>query len=200
MEMWFRNSFFMLLFSPFTSACSLDMIAGAEDEQYPVSNATLYIVPAFRIYRRPDVDPKLAELFAIKNQTALRELHNDILQLNRSKPSIKHTLVTESDNTNFEYTDYINNWKISIELYGNKHYSKNLNYQTPNGNALVDVAITKSGRLHSYKILLSAGSPNLNAAINDIIHKTAPFFIPLSLTMQKNTDVLHIAQMWQFRN
>jgi len=74
-----------------------------------------------------------------------------------------------------------------------------MKYQEPSGNALVDVAVTKSGRLHSYNILLTTGSPNLNTAIDNIIKHNTPF-APLYANISKNTDVLHITQMWQFRH
>ncbi|MFV1982746.1 MAG: hypothetical protein ACC657_04335 [Thiohalomonadales bacterium] len=199
MEMWFRNSFFILIFSPFTSACSLDMIVGAEDENFQYREPALRIVPAFRTHLSPYENPRLSEQFTAKNQTALQLLNANIKLLNRSNPAFRHTLVTENNDISLDYADYIKNWKLALEFYVNSNYPKGMKYQEPNGNALVDVAVTKSGRLHSYDILLTTGSPNLNTAIDNIIKHNTPF-APLNANITKNTDVLHITQMWQFRH
>lgn len=198
MEKWFKNIVIILIFSQLSSACSIDMIAGTEDGSFHDSEATLKILPAFRANLNANENPAIAERFATSNQTALRKIAAEIRRLNRNHPSIRHTLVTQNNDSDFQYRDYITNWKISLELYGNSHYPKGLNYQAPYGNALVDVAITRSGRLYSYKIILSTGSAKLRSAIKNIIHHKAPFS-PLSASIQKNTDVLHLTQMWQFR-
>jgi outer membrane biosynthesis protein TonB len=199
MDRWFNKLLFILIFSQISSACSIDMIVGAEDDPYIDKEATLRILPAFRSHLSADEDPRVSEQFATKNQIALRDLDAKIRQLNRLHPSIRHTLVTENNDANFDYSDYIKTWKITLEEYGNSKYPKGLVYQTPNGNALVDVAITKSGKLYSYNIVLSSGSPKLNSAVKFILDHNR-LFAPLSLNIQKNTDVLHIAQMWQFRH
>jgi len=196
MGWWFKNSFLIVIFSHLISACSIDMIAGKEDVAYQSINAPLTIVPAFRTHLSHDENPRLSEQFAIKNQTALRDLDSRIRQLNRITPKVRHTLVTE--NNDFNYNDYIRNWKSSIELYVNSQYPKGINYQRPDGNALIDVAITKSGKLFSYNVILTTGSSKLNSTIKNIIHHNLPF-APLSAEIRKNTDVLHITQMWQFR-
>ncbi len=204
MDRWLKkrlpNNLLLILFlSQFSSACSIDMIVGAEDDPYIDKEASLRILPAFRSHLSADEDPRISEQFATKNQIALRELESKIRHLNRLNPNIRHTLVTENNDSNFKYSDYIRTWKITLEEYGNAKYPKGLVYQTPNGNALVDVAITKSGKLYSYDIILGSGSPKLNYAVKYILDHNS-LFTPLSLEIQKKTDVLHIAQMWQFRH
>jgi len=200
MDTSFKKLIFILGFCQFSSACSIDMIAGMEDDPQIKNEATLNILPAFRTHLSANEDPRLSEQFASRNQAALLELKSNIRLLNRSNHAVRHTLVTQYNNSNFKYTNYIKNWKLSLELYANSQYPKSLAYQPPIGNVLVDVAITKSGKLYSYDILLSTGTPKINAVINEIIHHTAPFYAPLSSEIQTDTDVLHIAQMWQFRH
>jgi len=198
MDKWIKNTFIILIISLISSACSIDMIAGKDDGPGIKRDATLNIVPAFRTNLSLDADPRLSEQFATKNKTALFQLDANIRQLNQLNPSIRHTLVTEYNDSDFKYTDYIQNWKSRLERYGNSKYPKGLNYKTPNGNALVDVAITRSGRLYSYKIIANSGSRKLTAAVKYILDHNR-LFSPLSPSIQKDTDVLHITQMWQFR-
>lgn len=199
MERWLYKIVFISIFSQLACACSIDMIAGTEDDHNIKNEATLRILPAFRSNLSADEDPRVSEQFATKNQIALRELDAKIRQMNRLHPGTRHTLVTENNDSNFKYSDYIKTWKIALEEYGNSKYPKGLIYQTPNGNALVDVAITKSGKLYSYDIVLSSGSPKITAAVKYILDHHV-LFTPLSINIQKDTDVLHIAQMWQFRH
>jgi hypothetical protein len=202
MEMSLRYLFFILIMQVF-SACSLDMIAGPESatqqSEIQYNNTFFEIVPAYRTHLSATEDPRISERLSQQNQIALRELDASIRVLNRHNPAVRHTLVTEYNNTNFKYSDYIKNWRFSLELYGNSRFNKSLIYQAPSGNVLVDVAISKSGKLHSYNIILSTGSSQLNTVIKDIIIHNAPF-APLSANIQKDTDVLHITQMWQFRH
>lgn len=99
----------------------------------------------------------------------------------------------------YQYANYLDGWRAKVEKIGNLNYPRRALEKKITGSLLLDVAINPDGSLRSVKVLRSSGYPMLDHAAKRIVRMAAPF-APLPKEIRKETDILHIPRVWQFKN
>ncbi|MDH5444746.1 MAG: energy transducer TonB [Gammaproteobacteria bacterium] len=110
-----------------------------------------------------------------------------------------HTYVSGANAKKYEYASYLDAWRAKVEKIGNMNYPSKALEKRLTGSLLLDVAIKPDGSLYSVKVLRSSGHPMLDRAAKRIVRMASPF-APLPKEIRKQTDILHIPRVWQFRN
>lgn len=159
-----------------------------------------------QIYSQPEKIPlphesdtlTAAQLFERSSEIA--RLSAEINKLKRAfKKEPHHTYVSGANAKKYKYANYLDAWRAKVERIGNINYPKLALQQKITGSLLLDVAINPDGSLHSVKVLRSSGHAVLDQAAKRIVRMASPFS-PLPDDIRKETDILHIPRVWQFRN
>ena len=93
---------------------------------------------------------------------------------------------------------YLAAWRRKVERVGNLNYPDAARQRKLQGSLRLLVAIAADGTLREARVLESSGHAELDSAAVRIARLAAPF-APLPPAMRRNTDVLEIVRMWQFR-
>ena len=132
-----------------------------------------------------------------------REIARLSAEINKLKQAFQktphHTYITGANAKEFKYASYLDAWRAKVERIGNMNYPAAATKQNLTGSLLLDVAIKADGSLHSLRVLRSSGFPILDHAAKRIVRLSAPF-APLTQDILKDTDVLHIPRIWQFKS
>ena len=94
---------------------------------------------------------------------------------------------------------YLDNWRRSIERYGNDHYPSEARNQGIYGSLRLLVSILPDGSVKNIEVLQSSGYKVLDDAAEQIVRLAAPFQA-FPVEMRKTTDVLEIIRTWKFEN
>ncbi len=140
---------------------------------------------------------KAAQLYERSRQFA--QLRAEIQQLKRAtQRTPHHTYVTGTNAKQNRYASYIVAWRDKVENIGNLNYPEAAVRNNVSGDLLLDVAINPDGSVSEIKVLRSSGKPLLDKAAKDIVNMAAPY-PPLSKEILRDTDILHIPLVWNFR-
>lgn len=93
---------------------------------------------------------------------------------------------------------YLDTWRRKIERIGNLNYPEKAKLNKIYGNLTMKVGINRDGTIREVSIVQSSGIKTLDDAALRIIRIAAPFN-PLTKEMTKDTDVLEIIRIWQFK-
>lgn len=93
---------------------------------------------------------------------------------------------------------YLEVWRKKIERVGNTYYPEQAKQQGIFGKLMLKVGIARDGSLIDVEILQSSGQPILDRAAIDIVRLAAPFD-KFPDAIKKNTDILEIVRIWQFK-
>ncbi len=157
-------------------------------------------------YSRPEKIPlphesntiTAAQLFERSSEIARLSAEINKLKKSFSKQP-RHRYVSGANAKKYQYANYLDAWRAKIERIGNLNYPQKALQNKITGSLLLDVAINPDGSLHSLKVLRSSGHPVLDQAAKYIVRMAAPFN-PLPNDIRKDTDILHIPRLWQFKN
>ena len=145
----------------------------------------------------PD-SPTAAQLFERSRKIA--QLSAEIDRVKRAyQQSPNHTYLTGANAKEYRFASYLDAWRAKVERIGNLNYPQDALDKGLSGSLFLDVAINPDGSLHSLRVLRSSGHPVLDRAAKHIVTMSAPF-PPLPESIRKETDVLHIPRVWQFKN
>jgi len=159
-----------------------------------------------RIYSRPEKIPLPDESNTV-TAAQLFERSSEIARLSAEINKLKKSFTKEprrkylygANAKQYKYASYMDAWRAKVERVGNLNYPKHALQKKITGSLLLDVAIKPDGSLHSIKVLRSSGHPVLDRAAKRIVRMASPFS-PLSRDILKETDILHIPRVWQFKN
>ena len=93
---------------------------------------------------------------------------------------------------------YLESWKRKIEAVGNLNYPAKAKAEDIYGRLRVLVSIYPNGQLKEARILSSSGHPVLDQAALNIIDLASPF-APFPTALRKESDLLEIVRVWEFR-
>ena len=88
-------------------------------------------------------------------------------------------------------------WRRRVERIGTLNYPSAAQRRGLKGNPVIEVVITRDGRLESATIRSSSGYPEIDAAALDILKLASPFD-PFPPQLATRYRVLHFAYEWQF--
>lgn len=143
-------------------------------------------------------DVTAAQLFERSQQIA--RLSAEIDRLKKAyQVTPKHTYVRGANARQYRFATYLDAWRAKVERIGNLNYPEEAISNNLTGNLLLDVAINSDGSLNSVRVLRSSGSRTLDNAAQRIVKLAAPF-PPLTEDILKDTDILHIPRVWQFKS
>lgn len=156
----------------------------SKPEKIPLPHESNTITAAQLFERSSEIARLSAEINKLK-KTFARELH--------------HTYLSGANAKQYKYANYLDAWRAKVEKIGNLNYPKHALQQKISGKLLLDVAIKPDGSLHSIRVLRSSGHAVLDRAAKRIVRMSSPFS-PLPKDILKETDILHIPRVWQFKN
>ena len=159
-----------------------------------------------RIYSRPEKIPlphesstvTAAQLFERSSEIARLSAEINKLKKTFAKEP-RHRYVSGANAKQYKYANYLDGWRAKVERVGNINYPKQALQKRITGSLLLDVAIKPDGSLHAIKVLRSSGHAVLDRAAQRIVRMASPFS-PLPSNIRKETDILHIPRIWQFKN
>ncbi len=96
----------------------------------------------------------------------------------------------------YAYANYLRAWVDRAERVGNLNYPDEARRRRLSGRVIITVGIRRDGSVDSSRVLISSGSPLLDAAALRIVQLAQPF-PPLPKT-QDNVDILHVTRTWLF--
>jgi len=109
-----------------------------------------------------------------------------------------HTYVTGINAKQYRFASYIEAWRDKVEKMGTLNYPETAIRNNISGDLFLDVGINRDGSIESIRILRSSGKTLLDKAAQDIVKMAGPY-PPLTAEILKDTDVLHISLIWNFR-
>lgn len=159
-----------------------------------------------RIHSKPEKIPLPHESNDV-TAAQLFERSSEIARLSAEINKLKKTFAREPRNKyiyganakKYQYANYLDAWRAKVEKIGNLNYPRQALQQKITGSLLLDVAIKPDGSLDSIKVLRSSGHAVLDQAAKRIVRMASPF-APLPNEILKETDILHIPRVWQFKN
>jgi periplasmic protein TonB len=92
---------------------------------------------------------------------------------------------------------YLDAWRRRVERIGTLHYPSAAQRASLDGNPVVEVALSRDGRLQSATIQRSSGHPEIDAAALEILRLASPFD-PFPTELAREYRVLRFAYEWQF--
>lgn len=137
----------------------------------------------------------------------LYELSSQISRLTSEINHLKKTFAREprqkwlkgANAKKYQYANYLDAWRAKVEKIGNLNYPKRALDKKITGSLLLVVSINQDGSLRAVKVLRSSGHAILDHAAKRIVRMASPF-APLPKEIRKETDILHIPRVWQFKN
>ncbi len=139
-----------------------------------------------------------AQLFERSQQIA--RMAAEIKELKQAyQQTPRHTYMSGANAREYRFASYLDAWRSKVERYGNINYPSEAIYKNINGKLLLDVAINADGTVHSVKVLRSSGHRVLDEAAKKIVRGAAPY-PPLTEDILKDTHILHIPRIWQFKS
>jgi len=159
-----------------------------------------------QVHSRPQQDPlplpieKITAAQLFERSQEIARLSAKIEEIKKSYAlSPRQTYVRGANARQFRFASYMDAWRAKVERIGNLNYPEEAVRRGINGSLLLDVAINPDGSLHSVKVLRSSGHPVLDNAARRIVKLAAPY-PPLGEDILRDTDILHIPRVWQFRS
>lgn len=106
-------------------------------------------------------------------------------------------LYVTADTRTSDLAPYLDGWRRRVERIGTLNYPSAAQRRGLKGNPVIEVVITRDGRLESATIRSSSGYPEIDAAALDILKLASPFD-PFPPQLASRYRVLHFAYEWQF--
>ena len=155
----------------------------SQAEKIPLPHESNTITAAQLFERSSEIARLSAEINKLKKTFAREPRQNWLTGANAKK---------------YQYANYLDAWLAKVEKIGTLNYPRHALQQKISGKLLLDVAIKSDGSLHSIQVLQSSGHAVLDQAAKRIVRMCSPFS-PLPKDILKETDILHIPRVWQFR-
>lgn len=139
-----------------------------------------------------------AQLFERSQQVARMAAElKELKQAYQQRPY--ETFLTGANARQYRFASYLDSWRAKVERIGNINYPQEALSRNLSGKLLLDVAINADGSLATVKVLRSSGYEVLDDAAVKIVRMAAPY-PPLTKDILKDTDILHIIRVWQFKS
>jgi len=106
-------------------------------------------------------------------------------------------LYVTADTRASELAPYLDGWRRRVERIGTLNYPSAAQRRGLKGNPVVEVAISRDGKLASASIRRSSGHPEIDAAALEILRLASPFD-PFPPELGNRYRVLRFAYEWQF--
>jgi protein TonB len=106
-------------------------------------------------------------------------------------------LYVTADTRASDVAPYLDGWRRRVERIGTLNYPSAAQRRGLRGNPVVEVAISRDGKLASASIRRSSGHPEIDAAALDILRLASPFD-PFPPELGNTYRVLRFAYEWQF--
>lgn len=106
-------------------------------------------------------------------------------------------LVISADTQESTIAAYLDNWKRRIEAVGDEYFPELGDLEGLSGSPTLEVSIEASGQLSKVIVRVSSGSPVLDKAALDILHRASPFD-PFPPEVSAEYDRLRFAYKWLF--
>ncbi len=106
-------------------------------------------------------------------------------------------LYVTADTRASELAPYLDGWRRRVERIGTLNYPSAAQRRGLKGNPVVEVAISRDGKLASATIRRSSGHPEIDAAALEILRLASPFD-PFPPELGDSYRVLRFAYEWQF--
>jgi periplasmic protein TonB len=97
----------------------------------------------------------------------------------------------------YRYAQYIEDWRIKVERWGNVNYPSQARQQKIYGQLQLTVSLKADGSVANVEINKSSGQRILDAAAINIVRRAAPY-APFPDDIRKETDILSIVRTWTF--
>jgi protein TonB len=97
----------------------------------------------------------------------------------------------------YRYAQYIEDWRIKVERWGNVNYPSQARQQKIYGQLQLTVSIKADGSVANVEINRSSGQRILDAAAINIVKRAAPY-APFPDDIRKEADILSIVRTWTF--
>ncbi len=138
----------------------------------------------------PRGDEKIAHDMEMARLAA--EIH---LRSERYAKRPKRKFVSAST-TQYAWAGYLREWVDRVERVGNLNYPDEARRRRLAGQVVISVAIRRDGSVENSEIVISSGTPLLDASALRIARLAEPY-PPLPKT-EENPDVLHVTRTWAF--
>lgn len=96
----------------------------------------------------------------------------------------------------YAYANYLRAWVDRAERVGNLNYPDEARRRRLGGRVVISVGVRRDGSIESSRVLVSSGTPLLDAAALRIVRLAQPF-PPLPRT-EDNVDILQVTRTWLF--
>ena len=106
-------------------------------------------------------------------------------------------LYVTADTRASKLAPYLDSWRRRVERIGTVNYPSVAQRQGMSGNPVIEVALSRDGKLQSAKIQRSSGHAEIDAAALDILRLASPFD-PFPPELARDYRVLRFAYEWQF--
>jgi protein TonB len=106
-------------------------------------------------------------------------------------------LYVTADTRESNLAPYLDGWRRRVERIGTLNYPSVAQRRGLTGNPVIEVTISRDGRLESAVIRQGSGHPEIDAAALDILRLASPFE-PFPQALSTRYRVLHFAYEWQF--
>ena len=148
----------------------------------------------------PELDKTITAAQLYERSQEIARISAEIDRLKKAyQATPRQTYVRGANAREYRFASYLDAWRAKVERIGNINYPEEAIRQNLTGRLLMDVAINPDGSLNSVRVLRSSGLTVLDNAAKRIVKLAAPY-PPLSKDILKDTDVLHIPRVWQFKS
>ena len=151
-----------------------------------------------------DVDPAKKTESKSKTAAQLISQSRDIASLEvelgeqmRAYSQLPRSINITASTKEYKYATYMESWRRKVEKIGNLNFPEEAKRRNLKGSLMLDVAINPDGTIRSIQVRRSSGHKLLDDAATRIVHLASPF-APLSESILKDIDVLHITRTWKF--
>ncbi|MEE7559992.1 energy transducer TonB, partial [Xanthomonas sp. Kuri4-2] len=96
----------------------------------------------------------------------------------------------------YAYANYLRAWVDRAERVGNLNYPDEARRRRLGGKVVISVGVRRDGSVESSRVLVSSGTPLLDAAALRVVQLAQPF-PPLPRT-EDDIDILQVTRTWLF--
>jgi len=98
--------------------------------------------------------------------------------------------------TEYAWAGYLRGWVDRVERVGNLNYPDEARRRRLSGQVVISIAIRRDGSVENSEIVISSGTPLLDASALRIAELAEPY-PPLPKTGE-DPDILHVTRTWAF--
>jgi periplasmic protein TonB len=115
----------------------------------------------------------------------------------RLRGQARDELYVTADTRASRLAPYLNEWRQRVERIGTINYPSVAQRRGMSGNAIIEVALQRDGKLKSARVQRSSGHPEIDAAALSILRLASPFD-PFPPELAREYQSLRFAYEWRF--